>query len=94
MKHELGSLAKGRETQVIEWAMEHPDTSFSGDSVCMEIFGKDRFPKDFPDELLEAYRVACEDLRRKQILKGVHGTKGNMLYILNDSEKVKALIQV
>ena len=75
MKHVLGSLAKDRETQVIEWVMEHPDASFSGDGVCMELFGKDRFPNGFPDQLLEAYRVACEDLRRKQMLKGTHGQK-------------------
>ena len=75
MKHEFGSLAKHREEQVVEWAMEHPTTSFSGDAVCKALFGKDRFPKGFPDKLLEAYRVACEDLRRKQILKGVHGKK-------------------
>ena len=67
--------------------------SFSGDAVCMALFGKDRFPKGFPDTLLEAYRVACEDLRRKQILKGVYGRKGNMLYILSDTETVKEIIE-
>ena len=40
MKHVLGSLAKDRETQVIEWVMEHPDASFSGDGVCMELFAR------------------------------------------------------
>ena len=93
MKHEFGSLAKQREEQVIEWAMEHPMTSFSGDAVCKALFGKDRFPKGFPDKLLEAYRVACEDLRRKQILKGVHGNKGDMFYILGDMESAKAIIE-
>ena len=37
----LGDLAKHREEQVIEWAMENPHASFSAESFCRELYTDD-----------------------------------------------------
>jgi len=83
----FGSLAKDRESQVLNFALEHPYTSFSGDDVCKYLF-ENRLPKNefYSQRLIESYRVACEDLRRKQILKGVHEVDG-LSYILNNQHQ-------
>ena len=91
----LGNLAKDREKQVIEWALENPYTSFSSKGIVKALFHDDteediRFSKGFPDVLLQSYHVACEDLRRRQILKGV----GNGSYILNDIDTVKGILEI
>ena len=76
-----GNLAAEREKQVVEWAFMRPLKSFTGDDVVQDLFGERISKRQFyTDKLLESYRVACEDLARKQILKRTYGDN-TILYI-------------
>jgi len=82
----LGSLAAGRETQVIDWCISKLPytTSFSAEDVVEDLF-EGRFTSDrLPTKIIEAYRVACRDLQRKQILKGISSRPpGVETYVFN-----------
>ena len=89
----LGGLAKLREEQVIEWAMENPYTSFSAKGICKELYKDDERFTLPPEEVIQAYAVACRDLRRKQILKGLSRDRATEAFVLNDIDTVKEILQ-
>lgn len=80
----LGSFAAYREQQVIDWANQNPYVSFTVDGFLSEVF-EDRFPKESKQYKLlwEAYSVACRDLQRKQILKGI-AREDKEVFVPND----------
>ena len=86
----LGDLAKHREEQVIAWAMENPHASFTVKAFLMILYKDDERFAVPPEEVVQAYAVACRDLRRKQIFKGLGGGES---FILNDIDIVKAILQ-
>ena len=89
----LGSLAADREQQVIEWAMKNPYVSFTVKGFVYEVF-ENRIPltSKYYKLLAEAYSVACRDLQRKQILKGLDRGNDKEVFILNDIEVVKSIL--
>ena len=89
----LGDLAKHREEQVIEWAMENQDATFTAEGVCKELYKDDERFQLPPQEVIEAYAVACRDLRRKQILKGLTRNRETESFTLNDMDTVKSILQ-
>lgn len=89
----LGGLAKLREEQVIAWAIENPHASFTAKGVCQELYKDDERFAVPPEEVIQAYAIACRDLRRKQILKGLSRNRDTEAFVLNDIETVKAILQ-
>ena len=89
----LGNLAKLREEQVIEWAMENPHVSFTAKGVCKELYKDDERFELPPEEVIQAYAVACRDLKRKQILKALARNRDTEAFVLNDIDTVKAILQ-
>ena len=86
----LGDLAKHREEQVIEWAMQNPHASFTVKEFLMILYKDDERFTLPPQEVIEAYAVACRDLRRKQIFKGLGAGES---FTLNNIDRVKAILQ-
>ena len=86
----LGDLAKHREEQVNAWAMENQDATFTAESVCKELYKDDERFQLPPQEVIESYAVACRDLRRKQIFKGLGGAES---FTLNDIDTVMKILQ-
>ena len=89
----LGNLAKLREEQVIEWAMQNQDASFSAEGVCKELYKDDERFTLPPEEVIQAYAVACRDLRRKQILKGLSRNQDTEVFVLNNIDTVMKILQ-
>ena len=92
----LGSLAKHREKEIVEWALDNEMVVLSVEAFLRMLYKDDeRF--DFPpNEVVMAYTVAFRDLRRKQILKGIGGPKGGAedeYFTLNNLDRVKAILE-
>lgn len=83
----LGNFAAHREKQIIEWAIENEnDFEFFTSGTIVRRLYKDGDRPIHPD-VFDAFRVACRDLRRKQILKGLGRVAGVERFVLNTDGK-------
>ena len=78
-KMNLGNSASHRELQIIKWATPFKD--FTAEEVVISLWEGGK-PKE---AVFEAYRVACRDLRRREVLKGIATNDGSERFILNDN---------
>lgn len=89
----LGNLAAHREEQIIEWALENDENmgqGFTEQDVVHALYGDDDRP--IHPDVFEAFRVACRDLRRKQILKGL-GSVTYERFVLNHGKELAAYLE-
>ena len=87
----LGLFAGFREEQIIEWAIENEEASFTSERVVGELFADGDRP--IRSEVFTAYKVACRDLRRTQILKGLLHSKDVEVYVLNDGPELEEYLK-
>ena len=87
----LGNLAAHREEQIIEWALENEEAAFTEQDVVHALYSDGDRP--IHPYVFEAFRVACRDLQRKQILKGLASVTYERFVLNTNGKELAAYLE-